>query len=62
LPRDTSVWIELARLPLPRESVGVCKNVKVCHHRKVILGNGYCMECWDKGYPHEKKVLVEMSA
>ena len=58
MPRDTTIWIKLAQLPLPEESVGACRNVKFCRHRKVLLGNGYCVECWDKGYPHDRKVAV----
>ena len=34
---------------LPEESVGECRNAKRCRNHLTNLGNGYCMECWDKG-------------
>ena len=51
-PRDSeSVWISLASQPIPKESFGVCANYKSCQNFQAILGNGYCVECWDKGLP-----------
>ena len=34
---------------LPDESVGHCKNVKNCKAWAVLLADGYCVDCWDKG-------------
>ena len=48
---DTSVWINLAKMPAPKETFGVCKNYKICRNFDVILGDGYCVECWDRGHP-----------
>ena len=31
----------------PVDTVGECKNSKKCKNFNVVLGNGYCMECWD---------------
>ena len=33
---------------LPKETVGDCKNWKRCRQYNVILGNGLCIDCWDK--------------
>ena len=30
------------------ESIGNCKNWKKCKNLDVELGNGLCVECWDK--------------
>ena len=35
-------------VPPPIESYGMCVR-KSCHGYGV-LGNGYCVRCWDKGY------------
>ena len=34
---------------LPVESVGRCKNALRCGSTDTTLGNGYCMDCYDKG-------------
>ena len=35
---------------LPVDTIGTCKNAKnCCNWKKTYLGNGYCMECWDRG-------------
>ena len=34
---------------LPVESTGRCKNALRCENTDVTLGNGYCMDCYDKG-------------
>lgn len=33
----------------PVESYGMCKRKKCYGYG--ILGDGYCIACWDKGYP-----------
>ena len=38
----------LNKVALPSETVGDCKNWKRCRQYNVILGNGLCMDCWDK--------------
>jgi len=36
--------------PLPVDTIGTCKNARNCRSwKKTYLGNGYCMECWDRG-------------
>ena len=42
---------------LPVESQGDCRNVSICHNRNVPLGNGVCVECWDKGLGKSRKRL-----
>jgi len=34
---------------LPVESIGRCKNALRCGSTDTTLGNGYCMDCYDKG-------------
>ena len=31
-----------------QESIGNCKNRRKCKNLNVELGNGLCVECWDK--------------
>jgi len=37
-------FLELHEPPIPEESEGPCKQCK----RINILGDGYCISCWDK--------------
>ena len=46
---DDVVW--------PVASQGDCRNVRICHNRDVPLGNGVCVECWDKGLGKSRKRL-----
>jgi len=32
----------------PIATYGACLNRKICRNHNTILGNGYCMRCWDK--------------
>jgi len=49
-PNDQdSLFYHLTKVPLPMESYGTCKYVKTCGNREVILGNGVCVRCWDRG-------------
>ena len=34
---------------MPVPSFGVCKNARNCKNFKVVLGNGYCLKCYDRG-------------
>jgi hypothetical protein len=47
---DDVVW--------PVASQGDCRNVRICHNRDVPLGNGVCVECWDKGSWKSRKRLL----
>lgn len=44
-----SLFYRLEKIPMPEESFGACKYVKRCKNWNVILGNGLCVRCWDKG-------------
>jgi hypothetical protein len=55
MAKDTSVWVALAKMPLPEESRGRCRNSRNCKNMNVILGSGYCVDCWDRGWPHPEK-------
>ena len=35
-------------IPPPIESYGICS--RKCCYGYGILGDGYCVRCWDKGY------------
>jgi hypothetical protein len=37
----------LERIKPPNRSVGPCRNSRECRHYVAVLGNGYCVECWD---------------
>ena len=50
---DTFIY-NLAPVILPQEEVGTCKNWKRCRNFKVILGNGYCVDCYDKGLDNRR--------
>ena len=67
--KDETVWVKLAKLPLPKESWGRCKNArsknasrvrrsqlpeKVCPTTPTVLGDGYCVRCWDIGFPRNR--------
>ena len=57
---DESVWVKLARLPLPKETWGICRNahkMKMCATTPTMLGDGYCQKCWDNGFPRKNKPL-----
>ena len=61
--RNENIWYQLAKIPLPVESFGACSNARNCKNWNVILGNGYCVKCWDKGldegYRKSKKRIEE---
>ena len=47
--RKQKYYIESDKnVALPSETVGDCKNWKRCRQYNVILGNGLCIDCWDK--------------
>jgi len=46
------------------ETTGDCRNWKRCRSFSVLLGNGLCMECWDKNltgrfYKKKRKQTIE---
>ena len=53
----TKMWYQLPRSPQPKASLGACKNYryggrinnKHCDSFWAVLGEGYCVECWDRG-------------
>ena len=47
--QQDSLFYRLEQIPMPRESFGTCKYVKKCESWNVILGNGICVKCWDRG-------------
>lgn len=52
--KDESVWVTLARIRIPVETWGICKNArrkKMCPVVPTLLGDGYCQKCWDRGCP-----------
>ena len=42
------LFVVYANVPYPIESYGKCTRKKCYGYG--ILGNGYCVRCWDKGY------------
>ena len=46
--RDSALF-NINEVTLPRESFGMCKNQRNCKNYQVVLGNGLCMDCYDKG-------------
>lgn len=50
--RITSGWDSkrnFKEVVLPKATDGDCKNVRRCRQYNVLLSNGYCIKCWDKG-------------
>lgn len=57
----SNIWSQLAAQPNPKESIGRCKNAKNCrNYSGAVLGDGYCVRCWDIGYPHLAKRYLEL--
>ena len=52
--KTDSIFYKLSKLPLPVESFGACTNARNCKNWKAILGNGYCVTCWDRGLDNRK--------
>lgn len=48
---DTYLW----ETKLPEETIGNCQRC----HQKNLLGDGYCMNCWDKKISSLKSVERE---
>jgi hypothetical protein len=48
---DNGLWLTI----LPKETIDVCQ---LCH-QKNLLGDGYCMNCWDKKISSVKSVERE---
>jgi hypothetical protein len=41
----------------PQESDGICKRKSCINHKwgtESALANGYCVDCWDRGYGFKK--------
>ena len=47
--KTDSIFYQLSKIPMPEESFGACSNARNCKNWQVILGNGYCVKCWDRG-------------
>ena len=47
---EITVFEHLEDIPQPEHTVGVCKRWERCKQFNIDLGNGYCVQCWDKGY------------
>ena len=43
-----------------QESFGRCKNAYKCKNYNEVLGNGYCMKCYDKGLDRAKSNRDEL--
>tara|TARA_Y100000296_G_C4964420_1_gene152659 strand:- start:98 stop:346 length:249 start_codon:yes stop_codon:yes gene_type:complete len=39
----------IREVTLPIASVGACRNNRNCKNYQVVLGNGLCMNCYDRG-------------
>ena len=52
---DQSAVEHLAEIRAPNASFGTCRNHKNCHQFQAILGNGYCVKCWDTGIGSKEK-------
>ena len=46
---------------MPKETIGDCKNYlkgsqtsRKCKQINVKLADGYCLDCWDRGFPFTK--------
>jgi len=44
---------KLEKVRPPNISFGDCRNSTRCSQKRVNLGNGYCIICWDKGLGDE---------
>ena len=40
---------DIEEVHLPVHTIGVCLNSKNCKNYKTDLGDGYCVDCFDKG-------------
>ena len=54
--RTGDYFSQLKSKPLPKETIGACKNAYKrkgsaipCQSYYVVLGDGLCMKCWDRG-------------
>jgi hypothetical protein len=50
-PKPFSNWGEAS---IPVESYGMCKRAKRCGNWNVLLGDGVCVNCWDREWSHIK--------
>ena len=53
--RANDYFARLKDKPLPKETIGMCKNAvkgkgnsRPCGSFSVVLGDGLCMRCWDR--------------
>jgi len=51
----SSLFGHLSKIPLPRESAGACRYARTCGNYNVILGDGVCVKCWDRGLDKKAK-------
>ena len=51
-------WV-LDKVELPLETSGVCIRWKRCGNTEVDLADGYCVDCWDKGFDIHRNRLLD---
>lgn len=44
-----TLFERLEDIKQPNESYGECRNFSQCGSFRAVLGNGYCVQCWDRG-------------
>jgi hypothetical protein len=40
--------------PIPAESYGKCKRAQKCGNWNTLLGDGFCVDCWDREWSRIK--------
>ena len=48
-------YFHIPEVTLPIESLGECSNWKHCGNFYVVLGNGLCIDCYDKGFKAHRR-------
>ena len=41
--------------PIPEHTIGQCVRWRYCRQFNADLGNGYCVDCWDRGYGNGRR-------
>jgi hypothetical protein len=50
---------QMDEVQLPVETSGDCIRWKRCGSFRTTLANGYCMDCWDKGFDIRGERLID---
>jgi len=50
---------QFVQIELPKETMGICAQKKCNNYTS--LGDGYCMECWDKGFGFDSQFTSQYS-